>query len=116
MEKFALIFIITFVILLVSPFVLMFMKAYYHFEYLKELNPDKFKKYSNYLDTSKNILFNKYVVLISPFFKRYKNQENTKELKNLGKKISLFCKLIYYDIAFIVSYVIILILLFGDFD
>ena len=116
MSTSGIIFIATFIALVISPFVLMFAKAHFHFEYLKRLDQDKFKKYDNYLDTSKNLLFNKYVGLLFPFFKRQRQNEVSEELSKLGDKVELFVKLIYLDIAFLVIYVVILIVLFGDFS
>lgn len=110
------IFITTFIALIISPFVLMFAKAHFHFDYLKRLDPDKYKKYDNYLDTSKNLLFNKYVGLLFPFFKRQRQKEDSEELSKLGDKVELFARLIYLDIAFLVIYVVILLILFGDFS
>lgn len=116
MRPVGVLFLVTFGILLISPFVLMFAKAHFHFKYLKMLDPDKLSKYSNFLDTSRNIFFNKYVMLFFPVFKRSKTSENTIELIRLGNKVNLYCKLIYGDLAFIVIYVITLIILFGEFN
>ncbi len=110
------IFIVTFVALMIIPFIFMFTKANYHFEYLKKLYPEKFNRYNNYLDTSKNLFFNKYVGLIFPLFKRRKTQETTEELSKLGNRIKLFCKLTYYSLIVLALYVTILIVFFGDFS
>jgi len=109
-------FIITFIILIISPFVFMFTKAHFHFEYLRRMDPDKFKKFDNYLDTSKNLIFNKHVGLLFPYFNRQKNKEETEEIRKLGEKVELFSMLIYIDIAFIVIYVVMLLVFFGDFS
>lgn len=116
MSTTGIIFITTFIALIISPFVLMFAKAHFHFEYLKRLDPDKYKKYDNYLDTSKNLLFNKYVGLLFPLFNRQRNKETTEEIRKLGRKAEFFSRLIYFDIAFIVIYIVMLIVLFGDFS
>jgi len=107
-------FLISSVGLMISPFVLMFAKAHYHFEYLKKIEPIKFKKYNNYLDTSKNIFYNKYFFLLFPFFKRQWNKEKTEEIKKLAEKVELFCRLIYYDIAFLLVYIVALLVFLGD--
>lgn len=113
-----LLFIISFVALIISPFIFMISKSYYHFEYLKRVNPEKFKKYKNYFDTYNNFeFFNQYrVILLFPFFKRLPEQEETEEMNRLAKKVKLFCKLLYYDLAVIAVYVVSLIVIFGNFN
>ncbi|OFX60743.1 MAG: hypothetical protein A2046_07855 [Bacteroidetes bacterium GWA2_30_7] len=101
-------------LLMLSPFVLILLKANYHFEYLKIIYPDKFKKYLSYLDTSKNVFFNEHIVLVFPTFKRLYKLESTVYLIKLGNKISLFCKLFYFNCIVLIVYVIVLIVFFGD--
>ena len=111
-------FIATFVVLLICPFIAMITKAYYHFEYLKKNNPEKFKKYQNYFDTHNNCeFFNKYrLILLFPYFKRDTKIEQKEELSGLVKKILFYRRLTYYSISAILMYVVILIVLFGDFS
>jgi len=111
-------FIATFVVLLICPFTAMIAKSYYHFEYLKKINPEKFKKYQHYFDTYNKIeFFNKYrVILLFPYFKRHPEIEGKEELSVLVKKILLYRRLTYYSIVAILIYVAILIVLFGDFS
>jgi len=118
MNAFGVIFLLFSGALMLSPFVLMVTKSYYHFEYLKKINPEKFKKYSNYFDTYNNFeFFNKYrVVLIFPFFKRNPEAEETEGLSQLVKRIKFFCRLTYFSLAVLVVYVTILIVFFGDFS
>ena len=94
----------------------MITKSYYHFEYLKKINPAKFKKYQNYYDTYKNFeFFNKYrLILLFPYFKRQPELEKNEELSGLVKKIILYERLTYYSFIAIILYVVILIILFGD--
>ena len=115
MDSFISIIIIIFITLIVSLFILMISKSYYHFDYLKNVYPDKFAKYSNYFDTFNFEFFNKYrVILLFPIFKKETNQTDSLVLNKLIKKIKLFCKLIYLNIFLILFYVLGLTILFGD--
>ena len=103
---------------MICPFIAMVTKSYYHFEYLKKLNSEKFKKYRNYFDTYNNIeFFNKYrLILLFPYFKRKQELEGKKELSDLVRKIKLYRKLTYYSLLVIFLYAGILIIFFGDFS
>ena len=103
---------------LVSLFIFMITKSYYHFDYLKQLNPDKLKKYGNYFDTfNMNELFNQYrVSLLFPVFKRYRSAEDMKEMEKIIKKVKFFCKATIYTVLFIILYVVVLLTFWGDFS
>jgi len=92
----------------------MFFKANYHFEYLKHTQPEKFKKYLNFLDTAKNRLFNEYAFLLLPVFKRNPKLENSASLVKLGQRIKLLCRLFYILVIGTLIYFLILVILFGD--
>jgi hypothetical protein len=102
-------FLISVGILMLMPFVLMFIKANYHLEYLKMIYPDKYGV--NYLDT-KNIFFNPNFFLLFPTFERLHKLESRVELKKLGDKIGFYCRLIYYSIALLALYLLIWIVFF----
>ena len=109
-------FLISMGLLILSPLVLMYAKAHFHFQYLKTIFPEKLQKYANIIETSRDrILYNKYAFLFLPFFKRYTDKETTPEAKKLAPKVILYIRLIYFDILFIVIIVISLVLLFGEF-
>jgi hypothetical protein len=102
-------------IILACPFVLMIIKAFYHFDYLKKIHSEKYKSMENYLDLYD---FRKFynierVLLILPYFKRETSQENTMELVKLGKQVKMLSTWIYISFALLILYVIILIVLFG---
>ena len=109
-------FLISTGLLTVSPLILMYAKAHFHFEYLKTIFPEKLQKYANIVETSRDhMLYNKYAFLFLPFFKRHIDKETTPEAKKLAQKVILYIRLIYFDILFIIIIVISLVLLFGDF-
>ena len=117
MDSFTLTIIIVFVFLTASLFVLMISKSYFHFDYLKNVYPDKFAKYLNYFDTFNFEFFNKYrVILLFPVFRKEADQIDSSSLNNLIRKIKLFCRLIYLNVFLIILYVLILIIFFGDFS
>ncbi len=109
-------FLIAFGLMILGPFILMFVKASYHFKYLKLTQPEKLKQYNTFIDTSRNVLFNKYVILYFPIFKRSIESETTPEIKQLAEKVRLYIKLLYYDIILISIIIAVLIIFFGDFD
>lgn len=108
------IFIIYFSTLLIGLFFLIVIKGYYHFEYLKEIYPEKLKKYSSIFETFGKP-FNQYAFLmIFPTFKRLGSMEKYEKITKLGNTTKLICRLIYADLIVIVVTVISLILIFGD--
>lgn len=92
----------------------MFTKANYHFDYLKKTSPEELKQYSNFLDTAKGVVFDKYITLLFPWFTKSFSSEKTKELIKLEKRIRLLCNLLYFDLVFIVIVVITVIVVFGE--
>jgi hypothetical protein len=101
------------IILLAIPFFLCLFKADFHWRYLKGIYPDELSKYESWL-VAYNKFYNKYAFLILPYFNRESEKENTQELKELARKIRLFCNLIYIDILVTAIIVISVIILFGD--
>ena len=117
MNFFGVIFIIVTVALLFLPLGLMIVKAYYHFEYLKKIHPDKYENYANYFSMYNFELFNSLrITLLFPFFKISPKMGQNVKLMDLTKKIRFFCRLTYYSIAFLLIYIIILVVFFGDFS
>ena len=109
-------FLISMGLLILSPLVLMYAKAHFHFQYLKTIFPEELQKYANIIETSRDrILYNKYAVLFLPFFKRYTDKETTPETKKLAQKVTLYIRLLYFDILFITIFLISIVLLFGHF-
>lgn len=114
MSTAGIIFIIYFSTLLIGLFFLIVIKGYYHFEYLKEVYPDKLKKYSSIFETFGR-LNNEYAFLmIFPTFKRLKNAEKSQKTIKLGNATGLICRLIYIDLIVIVVTVFSMILIYGD--
>ena len=103
--------------LLFSLVVLMLVKSYYHFEYLKRVNQNKFSKYISYFgNSSMDESFNIYMFrmsLIFPWFNRkpYKEDENTRKL---ARKVKTFNMLIFINLIVIFTYVLVLIVVFGN--
>ena len=97
------------VIVLIS---FMFLKASYHFQYLKLVDPIKFRKYNSYLDMFDLSYNESRLSLILPFFEKRKRIE-TNESKELIFKILYYCNLIKIFIVVIILYVILIASIFG---
>lgn len=91
----------------------MITKAFYHFEFLKELHPEKFREYKNYFDTYNFEAFNKYrFILIFPYFNHNVKKSEDQELIRLGNRVKLLCRLVFVNIGLMVLYVTFLLVMF----
>ena len=97
--------------------IFMLIKSYYHFEYLKRINPDKFSKYVNiFMTKSLSEFHNIYMFrmsLIFPWFARKYPDEDEKAIR-LAQKVKTFNKLIVVNVMIMLIYVIVLIVFFSE--
>ncbi len=115
MNEFGLTIVIAFCFCLLLIIASAIAKAFYHFNYLKKVSPDKFSKYENYFSLYLNLeLFNLYrIVLLFPYFNRKRNNEVDEGAKQIGDQV---VKLVYLNLlSFLLMavYLLFIIIKFG---
>ncbi len=109
-------FLLVLGILIFTLIILMFVKGYYHFQYLKLLHPKKLERYVGYGDIFfSTAFFNVYrFSLLFPCFTRKVNKEVSSDIKNTVRKVVIFSRLIYIFLVLLIILVSSIIIIYRD--
>jgi hypothetical protein len=111
------VFLIVLGFLVLSLIVIMFIKGYYHFRYLKITYPKLLEKYKDYSDIFLGTdFFNIYrFSLIFPCFSRKRNNEvSSSDVENIVRKVIIFSRLIYLILSLLILLLTSVIIIYGD--